>query len=208
MTVNGYDDLAINNMALNLLGQSPINSIEEPTSDNEATCARIYPITVLSLLSRHPWNFANPVRQLAVNGDITPVGNYLYAYKLPSDMLSGPEAVFADGNLKRPVHDYEVADDHVHCNYTRIDVRYAKKTSPATWPAYFVELVVMALASRLAKPIADNTALTTEYRIAAFGPAEMDGEGGLFKTAKGLDAKSQPMKSLFRNGDPLTAQVF
>lgn len=205
MTVNAYDDVKICSIALNLVGENPINSITDPETDIEATCARLYPPLVASLLSRHEWNFANPVRQLAINADETPQLSYTYAHKLPSDLLAGPFAVYGNGDFRRPVTDYENADDHIHSNYQRIDVRYRRKTPVETWPEYFVDLVTTALGARLAKPVADNTSLATELRITAFGPAELDGEGGLFKAAKGIDAKSQPIRSFFRNGDPLTA---
>lgn len=205
MTANAYDDIKICSAALNLIGEKPINSIDDPKTDNEATCARIYPLVVSELLSSHEWNFANPVRQLAINADQTPQFGYEYAHRLPSDLIAGPFAVYGDGNFRYTISDYENADDHIHSNYERIDVRYRKKTAVSTWPEYFVSLVVLALASRLAKPVADNTSLTQELRIQAFGPAEANGQGGFLKVAKGIDAKSQPIRSFFRNGDPLTA---
>lgn len=207
MTLNAYDDLAICNLACDVLGLDPINSIEVPTTDAEAKLARLYPITMSGLLSRHDWNFADGYVQLAVNADMAPVSGYLRAFKLPSAMIAGPFAIYDGQDLARPVHDYLNHADHIHTDRTDVWARYRKKVPVNLWPEYFVELAYVALAYVAAKPLTDNTSMTTELRIRTYGPAELDGEGGLWKSAKGIDAKSQPVRSIFQNGDPLTRLV-
>lgn len=206
MTINAYSQPEdICTAAMDRIGGGTINSISNPVTDAEATCARLYPLTVGMLLSRHDWNFANPVVQLAVNGDETPVGGYDYAFQLPSDLVAGPFAVYAHGDKSRPVLDYENANDHIHASFNICHIKYRRFAPPAVWPLYFTDLVVAALAGRLAKPVADDSGLQQELRIEAFGTANEDGTGGLFGAAKRTDAASQPIQSIFANGDPLTS---
>lgn len=207
MTVSGYTDISICNAALDELGVNQINSIVNPETDVEASCARLYPLTIGGLLSRHPWNFAQPLRQLAVDADATPAqkSGYEYAYRLPSDLIAGPFAVYADGNVKHPIHDYMNVNGYILASYNRIDVRYRHVPPVERWPIYFIDLAVMALAARLAKPVTGDNELATEKRIIAFGHANSDMNGGLFAEAKRIDAISRPIPSLFQNGDPITA---
>lgn len=208
MTLNAYDDLTICNNALDLLGSRLVSSIAAPKTDKEASVARLYRVTIGSLLSRHDWNFANPVRELAVNADLAPVGGYKYAYKLPSDLIAGPFAVYTAADLDRPIQGYNNVNDHIHTDETSCFVRYRVFPREEIWPVYFTDLAIVALASRFAKPIANNEQLATEYRIQAYGDARMGGNGGLFGSAKSIDSTSQPVKSLFRTGDPLTSLVY
>ena len=208
MTLTANTEVDICNNGLDLIGARPINSIVNPTTDKEATCARLYKMTVSGLLSRHDWKFTNQMKQLAHNADQDPFGGKAYAYKLPSLLLAGPFSVYEASNLGRPVHNYIHARDHIHTDNNTCYVRYHEKTLVETWPEYFVHLASVACASVFAKPIAESGEMATEYRIQAFGSANENGEGGLFGAYKGIDSKSAPLKSLFRNGDPLTGLVY
>lgn len=204
MTSTSDTPLDVCNDSLVMVFSTPVNDVTNPSTPKEVTCSRMYNLVIGDLFSRHDWSFVNQQRQLQVDADKTPDGNYKYAYRLPSDLLAGPFAVYANGQLQFPVSDFLVQGDYVHCNYTRVDVVYRAGKDPSTWPKYFRMLATVALASRLAKPIADNSDLQTELRIEAFGDQNGEGMGGLFRDAKRLDAQTKPTKSIFQNGDPLT----
>lgn len=204
MTVNSYSDVKICNAALRMIGSGGINSISEPTTDKEAICADIYPLARDTLLSSHEWNFNLVERTLAVDADKTPVQNYDYAHRLPSALLAGPYSVWGDGSSS-PVFDYVNAEDYIHSDYAVVKIMCRIVPPVSIWPTWFIDLFMHDLAMRFAKPVADNTELVQEYRIKAYGPAALDGQGGMFGKAKLLDAKSEPVKTLFRNGDPLTS---
>lgn len=210
MTVNAYDDVKICTAALAQIGEGGINSISEPKTDIEAICAILYPLAISTLLARHGWNFATTIRQLAANLDATEElkAGYAYAYKIPSDLIAGPFAIYAERNFRRPVQDYLPAQNHIMSNAAVLHVKYRLRPDVSAMPHYFVDLLITDLSSRLAKPVADNSSLATEMRIRAYGPAEMDGAGGLFGVAKALDSCGSPMRSMFDNGDPLTATRF
>lgn len=204
MTVSSYTEVSVCNIALALIGETAINTITDPETDVEATCATLYPITRDDLLSKHEWNFANPIRELAVDADAPAVDGWQYAHRLPANMLAGPFAVWGDGST-RPVADYAVINNHVYSNYAVIKVRFREQVLVSEWPHYFVNLVAHALGAALAKPVAENSARAEELRIIAFGSADKEGMGGLFANARRLDAQSRPIKSMFAMGDPLSA---
>lgn len=203
MTQTIYDDTSLCCISLNLIGADTISGLDEET-DPAATCARLYPLVRDSLLSKHPWNFVNAKRQLGRSLDVTPENKWLYAYKLPSDLLSGPSAVFGDGSSQTTT-DYEVNGDFIHCSFETVKILYRGGADPAIWPAYFIHLFVVALASMLAKPVVDNTALSDSLKLEAFGTADEGGRGGLFRDARLQDAQNKPTETLYQNSDPLTA---
>lgn len=205
MTVTERDEVYVCSLATNMVGGEPIDSIENPDTDVEATCARLYPMVRDTLLSKYEWSFAEDVQALTVDADQAARFGKKYAYKLLASMKSGPDAVYADGRLDDPVQDFVLSGGYIHCDYDIVHVRFRYSPPVSKWPPYFVMLVATDLASLLAKPVADNTALAEEMRVRAYGPLEDRGEGGLYRDAKKTDAKSKPPKSLFRNGDPLTS---
>lgn len=207
MTANAYDDLKVINMALVELGENPIESFEQPETDIEGTVGETYILYRDTLLSEHPWNFANPLRQLAANADADEVlkAGYKHAFRLPNDLLAGPFAIYANRNFKDPIQAWENSDNHILCDEDVIHARYRRHVDISSWPIYVIRLLVMICAAHWAKPIADNTQLAQEKRILAYGPAELDGNGGLYKKAKQLDAMANPLRSLFGNGNPLSA---
>lgn len=208
MPINNYTDVKICNLALDMIAGGTIDAIdEESSSDKEATMSRLYRAVSENLLTMHDWNFAKPVRQLAIDADVTTDQKfgYQYAHKLPTDLIAGPFGVFANNDLRRPVTDFVNANGYVFSDYEIIHVHYRAVASVDTWPAYFVTLVATAIAADAARPVVENTELGTEMRIRAFGPAILDGEGGLYRKAKNIDAKGKALISLFRNGNPLSA---
>jgi len=204
MTSTNLAELDIVNDALIGIASTTVDDVTNPTTPKEVICSRMYSLVVGNLFSRHPWSFVNVQRQLAIDADKTPDFGRTSAWRLPSNLLAGPFAVYADGDLQNPVSDYDLQGDYIHADYTRVDILYRAAPTPDIWPEYFRTLATVALMARLAKPIVDNTELQTELRIEAFGDANAEGSGGLFRDAKRLDAQTKPIKSLIQNGDPLT----
>lgn len=206
MTVNSFDETDICQTALSLIGGGEIDSIADPESDLEATCARIYKPKIETLLS-HEWNWAQAELELAADLDVVPLKNFSRAFRLPGNMLAGPAAVYADG---RQINDgdWEIKGAHLYCNYTTVIVDYRKKPPVIIWPSYFVDLATHVLAAAFAIPVREDKSLRDDMHRLAYGPPEMEMRGGMFAVAKKLDAKAKPTKSLFANGDPFTAARF
>lgn len=205
MTLNTIDEDQICNIASTLISGKKINSISDPKNDQEATFAALYPMSRDTLLAKHPWAFANPDRTLAIDADAPVIAPWKNAFKLPSDLIAGPFAVYGDGSTyQADAFSFENRNDYIYSNFSTLRVSYRARPDVSIWPPYFVYLVATDLASLAAKPIKSDTALAEEMRIRAYGAAQLDGNGGLFQAAKNIDAQSKPMSSLFKNGDPLT----
>lgn len=204
MTVTGKTKEDVCNDALGIFGGGFVTSIENPTSPVESHCARMYPLVVNSIFGMYQWSCANPERQLAVNADETPISNYNYAYRMPSAALSGPFAVYDNEECRYAFHDYKLSNDHIHTDAPSVWIKYRGISDISIWPSYLYELIVIALAARLAKPVADDSNLAKDLKEEAFGPPALDGQGGKYATAKRLDAISKPPMTIYANGDPLT----
>lgn len=205
MATNETDVTAINN-ALSRFAGGKIESLGDD-SDLAVICAGVYPTLRDHLLCIHPWRFAVRKRQLARSAEVVPLNEWQNAFSLPENMLSGPWAVFGDGR-QLPSHVYEVYGGHVYCDYDTVIVDYTVRVDESEWPTWFFNLVVTAAAADLCTPVADQVTKSRELREIAFGPPADRGRGGLFSQCRRLDGQTQPARSLFMNGDPLTAARF
>lgn len=81
-------DVDLCNMALAHLGDDAnVQSISPPDGSMQAgQCARYYPITLKSLLERHPWNFAMRRDALTLI-TAAPNAQWAFAYAMPSDCV-------------------------------------------------------------------------------------------------------------------------
>src|SRR5687768_15522866 len=78
-------DTDVVNVAMRLIGQSPIVSLSDGTA-NANTADDLYEAVRDDLLRSHPWNFATKRVQLARSAT-TPGFEFDYAYVLPADWL-------------------------------------------------------------------------------------------------------------------------
>ncbi|MDI1227358.1 MAG: hypothetical protein PSY14_06725 [bacterium] len=203
--MNSETDITIINQALVSLGSAPINSITNIKNDRERICATLYPPLKDQLLTIHPWSFSQDGwRQLAVDAGQPAKFGYTKAFKLPTDMLAGAHAVFDNSSGKVANLNYEHADNFIYCDFAECWVKYCKRPAVTILPAYFIGFLRTAAAALFAKPIADNTELGQEKHIEAYGQPAEQGRGGLFKLAREADARTKPIATLFRNGDPLS----
>lgn len=203
MTVTSLDEIEVCNIALARIGASPINSIEDPQDDREATCANLFFVTLDSILSEHDWNFARHEKALTLDSDEKPLRTFERAFRLPGDLIAGPFSVYGD-DREINIGDFRVFGAHLYASYKTVIVEYRRRPPVTIWPPFFVNLVSNALSAQFSMPERDSTSMASYYDEIAFGPKSMDRRGGLFGTATKLDGQSKPTKSLFKNGDPLT----
>lgn len=205
MTATSLTALEVCKDAMAMIGAGEITIVSSPVTDAEKTCARMYSLVTGMLFARYQWGFVSKQLELVEDEAKTAEQGYSVSHTLPAALLSGPFAVYAEGDLENPVSEFVRQGNYIFSDYEQVDILYNVAIDPAAWPEYFRTLVTVALAMRLAKPIADNTALQTELRIEAFGNANEGGSGGLFAVAKKLASKTRSTKSIFQNGDPLTS---
>lgn len=198
MTLNQYTDISITNQALSKIGEMTISSFEE-NSDLAGLCSRLYSVTRDHCLTIHPWNFCRAQRQLAKSQDVTPINGWAYAYRIPTDALSAPSAVFGDGSL-RPVTGFEVFGVYIYTNYETVIIDYVRRPPVENWPPFFIAFFDEALAAEFAMPITNQASKAAFHHDRAWG-ANYD--GGLFAAAKARDAQGQPIQSFFDNGNIL-----
>ncbi len=199
-------DVTMINKALARFAGGEIGALDE-ASPLAATCSDIYSPLRDYLLCIHPWRFAMKKRQLALSASETPINEWTKAFPLPADILSGPWAVFGDGR-ELPSHMYEIYNGFVYCDYDTVIMDYTARIDESAMPPWFKGFLITATAADLCVPIADQVSKSEALRAIAFGPPADRGRGGLFAQCRRLDGQTQPTRSLFMNGDPLTAARF
>jgi len=160
------DDLAITNMALGLIHESPILSM-----DSEGKAARAarthYPILRNSMLRTYRWNMGiKRVRLAASTDDLPDDGVWSYKYVLPNDCMSvigvvAPTDVadrvnYTGGDVRYKVESYHLFTEIDPCDITYNGI-----------PAEYEDAFKVALASRLAMDLAPAIANSAgKYQIA------------------------------------------
>lgn len=204
--MSDYTDVDICNISATLLGVPPIAGMDEQ-SDVAACLSRLYPVKRDSILAAFNWRIAVKKRQLNKLADQTPINEWSYAYAMPADMIEGPHAVFGDGS-DTPTSDWEVYDGLLYCDYDTVIIDYTARPSESKFPPLLGEFIATVVAMSAAIPLTESADRANELRIQAYGPAQLDGNGGLYAQAKRAVSQTQGTKSLFKNGDPLTGSRY
>lgn len=168
------------NLALSHIGEVPnVASISPPEGSAHAEkAARFYPLARDKCLEAHNWNFA--VKRVKLSGLENPVGPWLYAYGVPSDLIRsisvrGNEgegfANFQDRDSLRGIHaaygnsiddelgvsDFIIENNILYTNAEEATLRYVFKQSDTTrWTPRFSDAVSWLLASYLAGAITQD----------------------------------------------------
>ena len=135
-------DLDLANVALALLGESPLASL----SDDRKAATVVAPRIALvrdALLRSHPWNFAITRAALAVVAE-APAFGYSYAFALPTDYLRVMQV--NDGRTH-----YEIERQGpirvLLANDSSVNLRYISRVeNPSAWDPLFFEAMAAALA--------------------------------------------------------------
>lgn len=75
------------NLSLDLLKQSPVNSITTPLTTSEYIMQRWYDVERAAALRSHPWKFATKRILLTPDPTTAPPFGFAYAYNLPVDYI-------------------------------------------------------------------------------------------------------------------------
>lgn len=197
--------------ALARLGEPPISAFDEATDAAEKV-SQLYESTVLSILGKNEWKFASAREVLSIDGAIAVVNEWRYAYLMPAlriRRVGNPVRVYNTTNLNAPpIFDYELQGAHLLTNQETIVIEFIERKAEALWPGYFEELVVEALAARLALPITEIAAKEEWHTAMAYGTPSENREGGLFGAALRADARYQPTRGLLDDDDPITEARF
>jgi len=197
--------------ALARLGEPAITSFEDD-SDTAEKVAQLYEPTILGLFARHHWHFAKAKLQLQEDGAAEIVNEWTRGFLMPAletDRVAGPHQVFPSAQRGAAVtFDYEVSDRWILTDHSVIVIEYTKRKAESTWPGYFINLAVEALACVFALPVTENQSKEAFHRAVAYGSPSEKGEGGLFGMAIADDTKSNPTRSLIDDVDIMTSVRF
>ncbi|MBN2591639.1 MAG: hypothetical protein JXA96_17365 [Sedimentisphaerales bacterium] len=150
-------EVEIVNMALNRIGQPSITSAQY-TAGTEVVpsyCVLHYAQCRDFLLRMHLWRFAIARATLTATTD-DPIGQWTYAWSLPSDYLR-MLYWWDDNDTKKEVslYSYELAGKVMYTNETPVKIKYIKKETTVTnFDPLFMEVLILQLARRLVVPIA------------------------------------------------------
>lgn len=141
----------IANMALDLLGQPPVASINPPENTDAAKLvARHYDAVRQAVLRKYVWNFAKKRITCTRNG--TPAFDFSDAYALPNDFVR-LLSINGDTELQQTT-DYDIQGRDILLNAsgaTSVKLRYIRDEKDVNkWDALFRNIVILTLASQCA----------------------------------------------------------
>lgn len=179
--------LDIANMALAVLDEAPIDSL-----DQDVKAARLlnlhFDLTREAELTKHAWVFA--ILSASVAGADTGSGTLNFAYELPVDCLR-PLPLTLNGEPDGVPISWRQEAGLIYCDQPspRL-IRYvANLTDPNDWDALFSEVLVAALAIKIAHPLTHKSGMIDIARSAydraldAAFTANAIQRGGRFYTA-------------------------
>jgi hypothetical protein len=141
--------LDIVNLALVKIGSAKISALTDKTDIN---LSNVYAQERDKLLTRYPWNFAR-AREAIEPNDEAPAFEWDYEYDLPDDYLGRPE-------LYGSTSPFEIEGNTLLCNDDTIKLKYTTQiTDTYMFTSLFIECLVLAIASEIATPIANDATL-------------------------------------------------
>jgi hypothetical protein len=158
-------DVAICNLALDLIKEAPITTLSSPTDKTSALCGRWFPIERESTLSAYNWNFALKSRAIQRGG--TPeVSDYPDYYPFPNDYLK--LRAILDPEIPLAQRRYEIQGKNLFYDNggeASLDIWYTKdETDVSLYPGLFINLLAHRLALRLGKKLTGKASIMNEIR--------------------------------------------
>jgi hypothetical protein len=153
------DRTDIANNALSGIGSSVIQDIDDEDSPLARKVKTVYEKTLRGMGRRHNWNCLLKRSELGPDLDnVDPLGEWEYAYRLPSDclklvQLNGVDAGSIPGK-------YSLEGRHILSNDDEAKIQYVSYDEDSTiYDALFVEAFVILLSSNLATVVRQDEGL-------------------------------------------------
>jgi hypothetical protein len=139
----------IANLALSLVGDERIVSLDTDTSKEARLCAEFLPQVRDEALALHPWNFAKRRASLPAS-PTAPAFEWTGQFQVPADCLRILAVASAD-----PHEPWEREGNLILCNMAApLQVQYIQRhTDTGHWAPLFARLVAAMLAERLCIPL-------------------------------------------------------
>ncbi len=144
-------EVSVCNLALDLLKEAPIASIDTPTTKVETLCARWFDVSRASLIQSRNWSFASKSQAISRSG--TPsVSIYVDSYTFPNDYLKLQAIIDPDLPLTRYKYDIQGKELLIdNGEESTLDIWYSYDNNTIT---QFPPLFTLLLTGRLALVIA------------------------------------------------------
>lgn len=143
---------SIINEALESLGHQQSEGLSGTWTDKHALMAlRAWPTVRDDVTARHPWSFAKARILLSTPASPTPVYGFAQRFLLPSDCVR----LLSVGD---PPIAYEIDGGYILADADSIVLRYVRRMDdPTFWAPWFTELMVSALAARIAYRVTNSS---------------------------------------------------
>lgn len=143
----------VGNMVLDILTEGAIDSLDEDVKPARLL-SRHFDVTVEGELRKHPWTFAIVSAELVGTDLGTPDGTLNWQYELPADAIRVLSPNYDDTWPALPIN-YRQEGGYLYTDQSSPrTIRYiANVNDPAEWDALFTDVVVAALAVKIAHPL-------------------------------------------------------
>jgi hypothetical protein len=165
--------LNVANKALNLIGESPLQSLSGSSSNNESLNIQL-PAAVEAVLSSYPFRCATRRTVLAPDADTVPAFGYAYSFPLPENFA---RLVRVENNK-----DFMLEGGSILSNDTPLAIVYvALPKDPHSLSHSVIEAISLTLAYKMAQTATANDSLLNRLRqdaALALVQAEKDDKAG------------------------------
>ena len=197
------DDVTLANRAVARIGGIKIQSFAEPGPSGPIV-EETYNAVVEDILGKYPWHCTKKKVKLTRQAPDADAA-WLWKFKLPSERLAPPRAIYSAAADRRPFTGWEPQGDCILSDADALWAIVQWRPDPAWWPTYLRELAVQAVAAELAGALREDWQLRARLRTEVYGSEQYQGDGGQFAVAAALDAQSAPAEEIDGGRNPLIA---
>lgn len=188
-------DLDIVNAACAMIGEEPLQSLEEEIDAGQAA-SLVYQTTVEFNLGIYLFSFSKQIRQLSRNDVGNPLAGFDYVYDLPAERIGDPIYLTDDPtNADRRFTRYAIVGVQIHTSADPIYAMIRYRAAPHNWSPTFKAATIKAVAAEFAVPMTHDRALADQLRTAAYGTPSEQFRGGMIGAAIRADAYSTPPRA-------------
>lgn len=143
------------------IGASPVPTFDAFEAQSIAA-AQMFDTIAANALSMHPWSHAlrsNSLSQLLISEEDRRWHEHRRVYQLPNDRVR----VLGLRDLAA----FRLAGDQLFTDSQPAELVYIANVPPSTWPAFFVQLVVLECAAAFAISVTDSSNRAQIYQLEA-----------------------------------------
>jgi hypothetical protein len=195
--------LVIANRACALIGQEPLQSLDEDTQGGQRA-ALIYDSLLDFCMALVPWTFRRETVELnrlpdapLIDGQVQNFQNgYRYCYAIPSGYKIKPNRMLRSKEPDDVMTRFEFEGDKLFCDETKAFAQILIEQHPERWAGDFRHAFTVALAGEFAMAMADDKTVSSAKKDEAFGTSSQNFRGGLMGAAIQNDARTSPVRKL------------